>query len=649
MAGELIPELHDIGKLINNNAINADIPGLGLAHHYFTGQDQTEIIDWSRWGMATPQTLTWLGIIGHNERLIGKGTQVSTPPSKLTQIGLPMGRDEMAQLLLLVMADHLAASTFRVVQQIGENEESSHGVNRSVTILWRSSREEPEAPLPIVDRRGLEDLLRWLAASPDAAAFFQKFQPWLSTVPEEKIVPRAVTSLATHCMLVGKFFKVLLDSFMLNTKKTHLVYCGESFVNYRDIEDKCLFRLARCKVTFPQRPSRTSDLGIFLKLQEIMRDVEKDDHVLLHTLDTLWVFLPVEDVLPLRTALKNFLDVGFHIEAQVAEAPLQELSSNIFEKPKEKVSNYYLQPEMPREFPPKLCELCQMRQALPEPVRDEKSGIEESLCETCKAFRELAKGRFTKLGGQWEEMDIPVAWVRVSLDYNRLHETLRRLYKGYLERCRELKKIEIPNQEIQVLVDNLRNTALMVDFTEDYGKLLNSFYARLKAELGEANIEEIAGERPELLVVALIKEGQALRIADIFIEEFSRLFPECEKDSPISLSISISNAKYPFFEHWQYLDKPADTISIQVVGRARLRLPITRFRRLRELKPEKASSKLHRAVAVGARTGSDLMEKLEFLDGLQRYQELHRARIQEGFSVGQLLSYHKIAAIGGQP
>ncbi|RLC95738.1 MAG: hypothetical protein DRI40_05140 [Chloroflexi bacterium] len=110
MPGELVPELHDIGKLIDNEAVNADMPGLGLDHHYFTTRNQEQVIDWRRWEMTTPRTLSWLGIVGHNNRLIRKSTQIGTPPAGLSQLGLPLEPENMAQLLKLVMADHLAAS-----------------------------------------------------------------------------------------------------------------------------------------------------------------------------------------------------------------------------------------------------------------------------------------------------------------------------------------------------------------------------------------------------------------------------------------------------------------------------------------------------------------------------------------------------------
>jgi hypothetical protein len=383
-----------------------------------------------------------------------------------------------------------------------------------------------------------------------------------------------------------------------------------------------------------------------------MRQLKEKDHVLLHTLDTLWLFLPIEDVLSLRSVLKPLLDAGFVVEAEIAEAPLCDLSSNIFDTQKDLVRQVYVYPDMPQTIAltrktPAICTLCQMRPSLPEPVRDEESGIAELMCGLCKSFREQSsrEGRFTMLGGSWEKEDLPVAWIRVALDYDRLRQVLRELFRRYLK-----QKANLPDSQITAYVEQLRDTALMVDFTRDYDQLLGRFVGRLKRDLGEENIEEIAGDRPELLAIALRQEGDAFRIIDIFVEEFERLFPLCIEYSPVSLSLSISNAKYPFFEHWRYLDAPREdkVIRIQVVGRARLELSIPKFRALRNLNLEetRASSKLHRAASIGVRAHSNLLEQVELLDGIKEYPTLHQATAQ-GFSVAQLLAYHKIATVGG--
>jgi hypothetical protein len=418
------------------------------------------------------------------------------------------------------------------------------------------------------------------------------------------------------------------------------------------METEWPFRLVRCKVTFPQRPARAHDLGVFLRLAELMADFGAQDVVLLQTLNSLWMFLPTEEVLGLRDALKPLLDAGFIVDAQVVEAPLCDLNSNVLYTRPDLVQHIVLYPDMPETIAlthdtPRICELCQVRPSLRVPERDKESGVEEFLCDVCAGFREKSRreGRFNKLGGPWEKENLTVAWVRVDLDYDRLSSVLRELFRRYVK-----ANTDLPDDKISEYVEQLRDAALMVDFTRDYNELAGRFVDALRRAFGDASIEEIAGERPELLVVALKQAGQAFTIADTFVGEFSSLFPLCEDDSPISLSISISNAKYPFFEHWRFLDarERANAVRVQAVGRAELELSVPRFKALRGLGLEemKASTKLHKAAAVGARTGSRLLEQVDLLDGIKEYPNLFAATSQ-GFSVADLLAYHKIAGIGG--
>jgi hypothetical protein len=489
--------------------------------------------------------------------------------------------------------------------------------------------------------------LRFLEGDPDREQLHSRYGELLDAIPEEKALPQCVTRLKTHLDLVGKVYRVLRRYVDVDFATRGLRYNNVPAKDVSTAEASWEFRLMRCKVTFEQRPSRAHDLGVFLKLHDVMQRVGQEDHALLHTLDALWLLLPGEDVLALRTVLSPLLDAGFTVEAEVAEVPLATLSSDVFEKRKDLVRKLCLQPQLAPSLPPKLCELCQVQRASLQPVIDERSGIQEFLCDTCKGYRDLSKNRgtFRKLGDLWEELDISVAWVRIHIDYVHLHRTLRGLYRAYLDQLPP--KVDISGEEIDTIVNELRDTALMVDFTRDFEALVSRYTGRLKKELDPDDIENIAGERPELLVVALVRRGQVLDMADIFLKEFEQVFPACEGDSPVSLSMSISNAKYPFFEHWRYLDQPKEAINIQVVGRACLELSIPRYRRLREMAPERASSKLHRAAAVGVRTRSALMEKIEFLENLGRYPNLQRAHIEERFAVGQLLDYHKILELGG--
>lgn len=651
---DLIPELHDVGKLVDDRAIEQEI-GQGLHLHDRNLCSHCFRRDLGRYGLQPPSSLTWLSILYHLRGSLW--TWSIGQPDQLPKPLQDRSPDEVRKLLLVMLADNAAASVSRVLGR-GEDEQQKLQSISSVQTLWRPQTTGEKGGLPVRDRKSLQDLFDFLKGNPTWETFKKQHDEALHSIPEDKDPRRAMTTLKTHLELTGKCYRVFEQAIGLSSekgKRTGLTYGPTLPVGTLDGAQKSWrFRLARCKVTFPQRPVRAHDLGVFLKLEEVMRGLERDDHILLHTLDTLWLFLPIEDVLGLRTVLKPLLDAGFAVDVEIAEAPLCDLSSNVFDTRKDLVRQVYVYPDMPEMIvlsrkTPSICALCQVRPSLSEPETDEESGIAEFLCTVCKGLREKSRreGKFSKLGGSWEKEDLPVAWIRVALDYARLRQSLKELFRRYLK-----EKANLSDDEGEEVVKQLRDTALMVDFTKDYNELLSCLADRLKRDFGDEGVEEIAGERPELLAVAVRHEGDAFKIADIFMEEFGRLFPLCLENSPIFLSLSISNAKYPFFEHWRYLNasERGKAIRIQAVGRARLELSIPRFEALRSLGLEetRASSKLHRAAAVGTRARSDLLEQVELLDGIREYPTLHQATAR-GFSVAELLAYHKIASIGGEP
>lgn len=635
MTNELVPELHDIGKLIDKKELSKEIPAFRAASHWFKD------IDLGSENMPHPETLTWLGVIGHHSL-----KYLHSPPKTLQKYSF----DSITLLARLQIADHFASSTSRVLEEQIEEEKGIQisGWNAfdtdTVQTIWNTSMIKLSG-LPINNRKEVYQLLKYLQTDPDYVDLItkSKYGNFLTEIPEEKGFPRNVTSLKTHLELTGKVYRILEQSIGINPSAKSITYRGDEKKSAKEAENKWAFRLARCTVTFPQHPSRAHDLGIFLRLSQLMEEMEKDDHVLMHTLDRLWLFLPVEEGTPLDTVLKPLLDDGFIIEADVAEKELKGLDPGIFDKPGKEFKQYVLYPELPDKIKPPICELCQMR---PGSMQVEKGGVYEQLCPVCAGFRSFSEEqhRFNRLGGEWEKSGIPVAWVKISLDYAVLPDILRGLFEKYI---REKDKT-IPGEEIDSLVRELRYTALMADFTRDYQTLLSSFYRTICKNW---QVEDIGGDHPELLIIPVKEKGQAFLIADAFVEVFHQIFPECESASPVSISISISNAKYPFFEHWRNMEEPVNAINIQVLNRAKIQLSIPGYIELRNLKLEKSfrsSSKLHHAIAIKERTGSELLQKIDFLEDLHSIPELLKSHIEKGYSIDTILGYQKIADIGGQ-
>lgn len=675
MASDLVPELHDIGKLYDERRLASAVPSLRLQTHRFG--------DLAKAGFVEPVNMPWWAIRWHHgSDQFPTGLRLFADPEReLPRWARSFSREQLAELFLLVVADHLASSTSRSLRR--ELEEKELGLSlkgrrdeagwpetsRVVQTIWKDFVPRDKQPaLPIADAATFRELIEFLSNDPDWQPAKDKYHACFQRVPEDKGFPRDVTSLLTHCELVGKFYRVLRSHSKLDERKKALVYNRVEARTVDEIEKQWTFRLLECHVHFPQRPARAKDLGIFQRLDDALRALARGDtknYILLHTLDTVWLFLPAEEAKPLGAFLEPLLSKGFYVRVEAAiEGPVGSLSSDAAslwskrDELKDKESKQRIKAlkepyplsryraDLPDAFPPHICELCQMGPAKERPVLDEKGGIVEYLCENCHGIREESRNLLPNLGGKWEEQDATVAWVRVRMDYGGLSQELPRLFGQYIdERMKDLPQGKrVDSRAREELVENLRQTALLVDFTADYHRFLATYIEAVR-ETFQDRVEQITDRIRELLVVKMDSGSDVLEMAQTFADNIQQTFPKCLDNSPVKLGVSISNAKYPFFEHWRYLEEPKGAINIQMVGRGSpLELSIPRFQQLRKLKleEEQSSTALHRAAAIEARSGSTFLAQVELLDKLPKESKLHLA-LFNGFEISDLLAYHKLA------
>src|SRR5579863_133879 len=96
-------------------------------------------------------------------------------------------------------------------------------------------------------------------------------------------------------------------------------------------------------------------------------------------------------------------------------------------------------------------------------------------------------------------------------------------------------------------------------------------------------------------------------------------FPRCYDDSPIQLSLSLSSAKYPYNEHWQFLSCPVDPnkpISIQKANDFHFRLSLQQFNALALAFATPSairSTALHRLAAIERESASPTVTLFEAL------------------------------------
>ena len=171
MGKDLIPELHDALKIT-------------VLQHDFS--------DFDRFGKYSPKTRSWDGILQHH----CKKQFPAHPTDKET--------------FLLHLADGLAANFSRHTQ--------SFSGERSFVIhkLWN-----PEYVFTDKRLKGdaeIIELLNFLSKEPTFGEFHKKYKDIIETRAEDAHPGMNVTSLYTHLMLTGKFYRFLTNSTSLMLK-----------------------------------------------------------------------------------------------------------------------------------------------------------------------------------------------------------------------------------------------------------------------------------------------------------------------------------------------------------------------------------------------------------------------------------------------
>jgi hypothetical protein len=357
MSGNFVPEMHDIGKLINNDAIQAalDIPlvveladldvardRLGmpnapdeevaqeiLDHYTFDGY----LLAFRSEGekgfekdipirLPGPETLTYRAIRAHLDAV---GDDALLP-------GYPVPNDAgRLNLFLLILADHLASSVSRATVERGKGE-----AGWEVNVLWRGRGPHPKEVVTTVE--GLRDILRFIAADPSAEEFLEKYGSLLQDIPEAKQAPRDATSLYTHVRLVGQFYRVLKANLESAPGEIPPRYSGESIESLADAEGKGSkagrwpYRLLWYRIKFPQALVRARDLNVFILREHCLKSIQQrwPDNVLLHTSDSLTLFLPLD--LPPAEVLRPLLVRGFFVDGMELVGDLGSLSTERLEE-----------------------------------------------------------------------------------------------------------------------------------------------------------------------------------------------------------------------------------------------------------------------------------------------------------------------------
>jgi hypothetical protein len=520
MSRDLIPELHDILKVTT------------LRHDFE---------DFGPFQACAPDTRTWRGVLQHHcsERFPAYPTDRET--------------------FLLHMADGLAANFSR--KQVDIQGETAWTVYR----VWNPKSTSEDERLS--DPKDIRKMLEFLGGDPTYEEFRRRYEHVFQSRAEDAHPGMNVTTLDTHVRLVGQFYRFLQHSALLHVSEEEVGNAasrgagGVSDLRERK-QREWQIHLIRCRPRLLTNPFRARDLNIFACLEEFLEaaGAKLGDNILFAGAEEL--LLCCDDLKILDDLMALAARHGIALDIEKKRQRLDMANLKFKRRPDES-----LYPALEANILPPLCEICQMSKATRVWPQDylaalggQAGEVEEGrdyLCETCFAIRSRPS-RLKKLA-HWRQGEL--VWVRFGLDFYDLHESLRRLYLTYL------RSLDAKADESKAEV----RFSLVAEFQQDYQKYLAHVGKQLLKRFGEGRTEVIL---PDFFCVKAESGKDVLGVLRCLGGAARAFFPAFVTlpDSPLRLSLTFCDVRYPFFEIWREWQEQQSEIEVRAVGHGELAL-----------------------------------------------------------------------------
>ena len=390
--------------------------------------------------------------------------------------------------------------------------------------------------------------------------------------------------------------------------------------------DEWKLKLIRCKINFSQSPVRVKDMNVFVALNNSVNEIKNkfQDNVLFLSSNELFLIVPSEEDITskISTILVGYgfwMDV--HGEETIKLGTISERGANAFENLRNaKVVHH----ELEKEIEPPMCEICQMKKATPETKWvDEESNIVEELCGNCFKIRQLPEVRLKKLVDWSKETEIKIAFIKISLLSEQLIHNLNELYKNYSGNTEPV------------------SLSVISEFQWDYEKFMKELVDRISSEFNEEDTQLILDD---FLSIKIAKMSDIKKILEVYNEIFEQYFPKFTQKSPIRLSITCSNIKFPFFWHWRILNDTKDEINISIIGKGEIYLKFAKLNDLLNVHLPNIRL-LHNLIKT-----SQISKKLAWImlndksdwRAYKEFEELKKAVMTIGISYSSMLTYAKM-------
>lgn len=660
---KFIAELHDIGKLVDKEPLNQ--AGIQIPGHTFYNFDFSQI------DVSPPSSPSWYAQYLEKDELRPPDKDLLNSEEAKKCISDAQIR---ANVLLTKIADGISASISRL-ELYGRHIRRGQ-VSEGVHKLWNPEFYEKQKRAgmywsPFTNLKSFKVMFQYIDSCRNYKNFFRDYGEYLSLTPEDKTSPGNIVTLNTHLELVGKIYRTLKRHSLLQSQNTRnvLIYNNQPIKNVREAcghldlaqqPGRWVFRIISCNIKFFQSFSRLQDLNIFRKRADSIKTFSEGestkDYVLFFTDDFMCLFIPREEEVEIQKLLEPLLKDGFMIDYKEIEAELNLLTSSIdrtyqrfhslsttrYLKLYEKMTSI----ELPPKIQPPLCDSCQIRQGK---EWSEFQSPKEFLCEICYNIRKI--GEPASNYAKWEGK---ASWMKITLDQNQLKKTIQRLFEEYVDTHPTMQGVS--NNDKAKLKEAFRPLAVQMDFVKDYKLLLKAFNEmvyEIKDKEGnpfftkETFLYPIDGYY-EFGIFKVYSGEDILRVIDLFLnlmeDKEKGYFPECFKDSPIKLSLSVAQVKYPYQEHWRFLSMPENIINIQSSWGAKLDMDIIQYKLLRgKIRREdpKLSHFLHRLADIEIETRSNIIAMLEILEKRKKFPALLEI-IHDGLTVRQVLDFYKL-------
>ncbi|MDP3104781.1 MAG: hypothetical protein Q8M95_09260, partial [Candidatus Methanoperedens sp.] len=546
-----VPELHDIGKLIDWKNVGQDIKG-----HTF------DKVKWQNLGIREPSNKTWHGITEHHEKkgnidifLLGLSDQMASSISRafskdekenikifFNWDSVP-GRDEKRLLSFLKdffgidwmekpniiktntnktirIFDERKFAEINIIEDNKANLRINDGEPYNLTIeksnilkpkenlktivkLWEQKTKDIEL---FSTKEHIQKIVDFINIANNAEIYLENefFKEKLLLKPEDEMPPLNITSLYTHSKLVGKLYRFFKS---MVTEKEGLFYFGEDIGNTPDDRKNCdinrnernaeqnwQIKLVYCKIVTPNYFSRIKDLNIFEILKEESEKISKLDNVIFQTSDQLLVFFPSKK--KIDDLIQPFLDKGFVVKVEEAHTNLKEISPTPRAAKIKKLSSLKSNDDLEKLFP------SFTKTLKPEPV------LESTICEICQMAPASEK---------WVDEELTENICRTCWDIRKFEDKspAPKLEKWYLnEGQSKVAWIKI-HLDVNFLNDTLKylfknyhekyiketgitkediNFSVLAEFQNDYDLFLKNLNENLEKHFGTENIQPILND-----------------------------------------------------------------------------------------------------------------------------------------------------------